>query len=69
VRAERDRPDPSWDAGAAFIVKSVSAGTFSNFRGDLFGIFWRESSYKAKMFRANAQKKYPAGRDPASHQS
>jgi len=31
-----------------FIVKSVTAGTFSNVRSDLFGNFWRESPYKRK---------------------
>ena len=57
VRAKRDRPDQFWAACTTLVVKPATKGTFSNFRGDLFEIFWRESSYKRKISGPNAQKK------------
>jgi len=63
VRAGQDRPDPVWDAGAAHAVKPTTMGIFSNFRGNLFEIFWRENSCKQKISGPNAQKSIrPEGR-------
>jgi hypothetical protein len=76
VRPAHDRPDQFWEACTTIVVKPATRGNFSNFRGNLFRIFWRESSYRQKKSRHDAMhaktepgsraKKYLTGRNPTS---
>jgi hypothetical protein len=49
VRVGRDRPDPFQKVCGISIVRPATNGDFSRFRGDLFEILGRESSYSAKI--------------------